>query len=70
MKTTVDLSALPHIKNPGRMVILKSKWYPKVVNNLSVACQAVLSQYGYDRVEEYTLPGCLEIPLAASQQKQ
>ena len=65
MKTTLDLSALPHIKNPGRMVILKSKWYPKVVNNLSVACQAVLSQYGYDRVEEYTLPGCLEIPLAA-----
>ena len=65
MKTSVDLSALPPIKNPGRIAILKSKWYPEVVNNLSAACQAVLSQYGYKNVEEHTLPGSLEIPLAA-----
>ncbi len=65
MKTTVDLSALPPIDKPGRIAILKSKWYPEVVNNMSAACHAVLAQYGYKRVEEHTLPGSLEIPLAA-----
>jgi 6,7-dimethyl-8-ribityllumazine synthase len=65
VKTKVDLSTLPPIDKPGRIAILKSKWYPEVVNNLSAACQAVLSQYGYSQVEEHTLPGSLEIPLAA-----
>ena len=29
------------------------------------ACCAVLEDAGYTKIDEYTLPGCLEIPLAA-----
>jgi len=29
------------------------------------ACRAVLEDAGYTKIDEYTLPGCLEIPLAA-----
>lgn len=65
MKTTVDLSALPVIDAPGRIAILKSKWYPEVVDSLSSTCVEVLSQYGYSRIDVHTLPGSLELPLAA-----
>lgn len=65
MKTTVDLSALPAIEQPGRIVILKSKWYPNLVNNLSSTCVRTLTEYGYTDIAEHTLPGSLEIPLAA-----
>jgi 6,7-dimethyl-8-ribityllumazine synthase len=65
LKTTVDLSALPVIDQPGRIAILKSKWYPEIVNNMSDACVEVLTQYGYSQIEVHTLPGSLELPLAA-----
>jgi 6,7-dimethyl-8-ribityllumazine synthase len=65
LKTTVDLSALPIIDQPGRIAILKSKWYPEIVNNMSDACVEVLTQYGYSQIEVHTLPGSLELPLAA-----
>ena len=29
------------------------------------ACRAVLEDAGYTKIDEYTLPGCLELPLAA-----
>jgi 6,7-dimethyl-8-ribityllumazine synthase len=65
LKTTVDLSALPVIDQPGRIAVLKSKWYPEIVNNMSDACVEVLTQYGYSQIEVHTLPGSLELPLAA-----
>ena len=65
MKTTVDLADLPVIDNPGRIAILKSKWYPELVDSLSSTCVDVLTRYGYTRIEEHTLPGSLELPLAA-----
>lgn len=65
MKTTVDLSDLPEIPHLGRIAILKSKWYPELVNNMGRACEVVLSQYGYKNIEQHTLPGSLELPLAA-----
>ena len=65
MKTKVDLSSLPEIRNPGRIAILKSKWYPEFVENMAAACAEVLSQCGYTAIEQHTLPGSLEIPLAA-----
>ena len=65
LKTTVDLSALPAIDQPGRIAILKSKWYPEVVDSLSSTCVEVLSQYGYTQIDVHTLPGSLELPLAA-----
>ncbi len=46
MKTSVDLSALPPIERKGRIAILKSKWYPELVENMARACAAVLTEYG------------------------
>lgn len=65
-QTAIDLSALPEIDNPGRVAILRSKWYPELVNKLSDTCEQVLREKGFDRVEVHTLPGCLELPLAAA----
>ena len=65
MKTLIDLSDLPVIRDPGSIVILKSKWYPDLVNNLSATCIEVLQTAGYIEIEEHVLPGSLEIPLAA-----
>lgn len=65
-KTVVDLSGLPAIENPGRIAILQSKWYPEIVGSMSSVCQRVLRDAGYERVEVHTLPGSLELPLAAA----
>lgn len=65
MKTTVDTSKLPAIGNPGRIAILKSKWYPEYVESMASMCRQVLSSHGYTRIDEHTLPGSLELPLAA-----
>jgi len=65
MKTVVDTSALPVIDRPGRICILQSKWYPELVQSMTEACQQVLGQAGYTDIHTYTLPGSLEIPLAA-----
>lgn len=65
MKTQVDTASLPAIKAPGRICILKSKWYPEHVESMARACEAILRQAGYSDIEQYTLPGSLEIPLAA-----
>lgn len=65
MKTTVDLSGLPVIEQPGRIAIIQSKWYPEVVESLSSTCVEVLTKYGYSQIEVHTVPGSLELPLAA-----
>jgi len=65
VKTTVDTSKLPAIENPGRIAILKSKWYPEYVESMARMCREVLSGHGYSHIEEHTLPGSLELPLAA-----
>ena len=65
MQTAVDVSGLPAIDNPGRIAILKSKWYPEYVESMADACEEVLRQCGYSDVEQHTLPGSLELPLAA-----
>ena len=65
MKAKVDISNLPKVTDPGRICILKSKWHLQHVQNMAGACRAVLEDAGYTKIDEYTLPGCLEIPLAA-----
>ncbi len=65
-KTVVDLSGLPKVANPGRIAIIQSKWYPEIVGSMSSVCQAVLAKHGYEEVEVHTLPGSLELPLAAA----
>lgn len=64
-KTVVDLSGLPVVDQPGRIAILRSKWYPEMVNSMSDTCEAILRERGFDQVEVHTLPGSLELPLAA-----
>ena len=65
MKTTVDVSNLPAIANPGQIHILCSKWYPELVQSLASACENVLRSHGYESIHIHTLPGSLELPLAA-----
>ena len=65
-KTVVDLSGLPRIERPGRIAILQSKWYPEIVTSMSRTCEQLLQDAGYSRVEVHTLPGSLELPLAAA----
>lgn len=64
-KTVVDLSGLPTIRQPGRIAILQSKWYPEIVGSMVAVCVRVLADAGYRRIEQHTLPGSLELPLAA-----
>ena len=56
---------MPVIEAPGRIEILKSKWYPEYVESMSEMCRRVLTDYGYTDIREHTLPGSLEMPLAA-----
>jgi 6,7-dimethyl-8-ribityllumazine synthase len=65
-KTVVDLSQLPAIERPGRIAILKSKWYPEIVDGMARVCEAVLREAEYQRIDTHTLPGSLELPLAAA----
>lgn len=65
-QNAIDLSKLPEIPNPGKVVILKSKWYPELVDSLAETCETVLRVKGFDRVDVHTLPGSLELPLAAA----
>jgi 6,7-dimethyl-8-ribityllumazine synthase len=65
VKNTVDISSLPLIANPGRIAILKSKWYPEFVESMADHCTAVLTDHGYEHIDHHTLPGSLELPLAA-----
>ena len=65
VQAKIDLSNLPKIERLGRVAILKSKWYPEYVESMASACEAVLQEYGYTQVEQHTLPGSLELPLAA-----
>ena len=46
--------------------ILKSKWYPEIVDALARTCMSVLHEKGYSQVAVHTLPGSLELPLAAA----
>ncbi|MFW6094135.1 MAG: 6,7-dimethyl-8-ribityllumazine synthase [Pseudomonadota bacterium] len=65
-KTAVDLSNLPVVETPGRIAILQSKWYPDIVGSMGSVCESVLREKGYREVERHTLPGSLELPLAAA----
>ncbi len=65
MKTTIYRSDLPSIERPGKICILKSKWYPEFVDSMSDHAESILRESGFSNIESHTLPGSLEIPLAA-----
>lgn len=65
MRTALDTFALPVITKPGRICILQSKWHFNLVQSMTEACTRVLAQAGYTKIDVHTLPGSLEVPLAA-----
>tara|TARA_B100000686_G_scaffold349585_1_gene443335 strand:+ start:1643 stop:2125 length:483 start_codon:yes stop_codon:yes gene_type:complete len=65
-QSVIDLNNLPKIANPGRIAILKSKWYPELTDEMANVAEKVLRNNGYRLIEVHTLPGSLELPLAAS----
>ena len=65
MRTALDTSGLPAITKPGRICILQSKWHFNLVQSMTEACTRVLAQAGYTKIDVHTLPGSLEVPLAA-----
>ncbi len=65
-QTKVDLDSLPDIVDPGRIAMLCSKWYPELVTSLASTCERVLRGRGYTEIDVHTLPGSLEMPLAAA----
>ena len=65
MLKALDTSALPVITKPGRICILQSKWHFNLVQSMTEACIRVLAQAGYTKIDVHTLPGSLEVPLAA-----
>ena len=65
MRTALDTASLPAVARPGRICILQSKWHYELVQSMTVACMRVLAKAGYTDVDIHTLPGSLEIPLAA-----
>ena len=66
MKTAVDLSALPQIDQPGRVAIIKSKWYAEQVGSMERKCIELLEACGVRDIVSHVLPGSLEFPLAAA----
>jgi len=65
-KTIVDLDSLPSVDTPGTIAILASKWYPEVVESMVRTCESVLKERGFSDIRVHTLPGSLEMPLAAA----
>ena len=66
MQSSIETESLPEFEDPGRVVILKSKWYPEMVDSMARKCVALLAAKGCTDVDVHTLPGSLEFPLAAA----
>ena len=65
-QTVGDLSGLPTRENPGLSAILQSKWYQDIDGRMTVNCERELSQHDFSKIDVHTLPGSLELPLAAT----
>ena len=61
--TEIDIGNLPSLAN-GHAVILMSKWYSSCVQSMYRHCSSQLKAHGFDRIDEYVLPGTLEMPFA------
>lgn len=66
MQQALDVSALPRVEG-ARVAILRSKWYADMIDRMHDRCVAVLEGAGVARVDTHVLPGCLEMPFAASE---
>ena len=62
--TEIDIGNLPSLEN-GHAVVLMSKWYSSCVQSMCKHCSTQLKAHGFDRIDEYVLPGTLEMPYAS-----
>jgi 6,7-dimethyl-8-ribityllumazine synthase len=63
MQQGIDETKIPRIEG-AKIAILKSRWYPDVVESLADACRTALKKAGCSSVSEHTLPGVFELPFA------
>lgn len=63
MRQGIDETKIPRIEG-AKIAILKSSWYPDVVESLADACRTALAKAGCSSVSEHTLPGAFELPFA------
>ena len=61
MKTEVEIAGVPSIPE-SRVLLLKSKWHPSVVEGLSRGCCEYLERLECKDIEQHTVPGSLELP--------
>ena len=47
-----------------RVAIVRARWHPTIVERLAAGAKRVLDELEVRGVEEHTVPGCFEIPLA------
>jgi 6,7-dimethyl-8-ribityllumazine synthase len=64
MQVNLSVDAAPRIDG-ARVVLLKSKWHSDLVESMAAKCRELLLAWGCSAVVEHTLPGSLEMPLAA-----
>ena len=64
MQVKLSVDAAPSIDG-ARVVLLKSKWHADLVESMASKCRELLQAWGCSAVIEHTLPGSLEMPLAA-----
>ncbi len=64
MQVKLDLTKIPKIPN-ARIAILQAKWYPEYIDKMVEKCLAILKTTGCQTPEHHTIPGSLELPLAA-----
>jgi len=64
MQVVLDPKTMPKI--PGaKIAILQSKWYKEQLDSMSKTCIEMLVAADCPTPEQYVLPGCWELPLAA-----
>ncbi len=61
MKTEVEIAGVPPIPD-SRVLLVKSKWHPTVVEGLTRGCCEYLDLLECKDVEQHTVPGSLELP--------
>lgn len=57
----IELNELPFCS--GEVAIVASKWHAELVSNMVEKCSDLLKRKGIRRVDVYTMPGTLELPL-------
>lgn len=64
MQVSYDARGVVHIPR-GRVAILHAEYYREPIARMVEACTAVLAESGCEPPQVFSVPGCVELPLAA-----